>query len=144
MPSQRILGEDVSILIVSGGVVQNTITDVRSFEMTAQTEILRESYLGETTDRRDEVYRGVAGRLEFHVENSDFLALQRAIVDRARRKSPALKINIKATASFPNGDRPQIIVPDAKFGEMPIGVGGRTEYVTFGLTFEAEEYQVIG
>src|SRR6185295_7931744 len=102
------------------GVPQATITDIRSFEVAAQLEILREGYLGETTDRRDEIYRGVRGRMEIHFENGDVFNLMRGVVDRARRRNQTAideVINIKATLNFPGGGRPIVLIRDAFFGE---------------------------
>jgi hypothetical protein len=138
MADQRIKGQEVQVLITSGGAPQSTITDIRSFEVGFQTEILREGYLGETTDRRDEVFRGVRGRIEFHFENQDVLRLIQSILDRAQRREPGLVINVKATLNFPNGQNPKVVINNVFFGEQPINFAGRTEYGTFGLEFEAE------
>jgi len=140
---QRIKGQDVSLLLVVKGQVVSALTDVRSFEMAAQLEILREGYLGETTDRRDEVYRGVRGRMEVHFESADVFKLVRAVIDRARRREPGTKINAKATLQFPNGDRPIVLVKDIYFGELPMNFPGRTEYGTVALEWEAADFQVI-
>jgi hypothetical protein len=139
----RIKGQEVEIVIVSGSTPLETITDIKSFEMTAQLEILREGYLGETTDRRDEIYKGVKGRMELNFENDDIIALMRQVVDRARRREPGLKINIKATLVFGNGDRPRINIPNAFFGEIPMNFGSRSDYGSITLDFEAEDFSVV-
>lgn len=143
MAETRIKGQEVEICIVSGNTPLETITDIRSFELTAQLEILREGYLGETTDRRDEIYKGVKGRMELHFENDDIVALTRQIIDRARRREPGLKINIKATLVFGNGDRPRINIPNAFFDAIPMNFSGRGEYGVVTLDFEAEDYSVV-
>jgi hypothetical protein len=131
------------VLLVADNVPQTTITDVRSFEVAFQLELLREGYLGETTDRRDEIFRGVRGRLELHFENQDVFNLFALIVARARRREPGAVVNIKATLNFPNGDRPRVNIGNAFFGEIPIAFGGRSEYGTIGLEFEAESADVL-
>lgn len=141
--AQRIKGLEVEAILVADGVVQDTITDVRSFEVAFQTEILREGYLGETTDRRDEVFRGVRGRMELHFENRDVFTLFAKIVDRARRRTPGTRINIKATLNFPNGQRPKVIINDAFFGELPMNFASRTDYGTVGLEFEASDARTL-
>lgn len=143
MADPRIKGQEIEILLVSKNQPLQTITDVRSFEMAIQTEILREGYLGETTDRRDEVYRGIRGRMELHFENDDIFNLIADVVDRARRREPGTKINVKATLNFPNGQRPRVLIPDVFFGEIPIGFGSRTDYGTLSLDFEAEDFRVL-
>jgi hypothetical protein len=142
----RIKGQEVELLLVKGGVPQASITDVRSFEIAAQLEILREGYLGETTDRRDEIYRGVRGRMEVHFEGAAIFNLMRGVIDRARRRSAAAideVINIKATLNFPGGDRPVILIRNAFFGEMPVTFGSRSDYGTLSLEFEAEDFTVL-
>lgn len=143
MAETRIKGQEVEIIIVSGSTPLETITDVKSFEMAAQLEILREGYLGETTDRRDEIYRGVRGRLELNFENDDILALMRQVVDRARRREAGLKINIKATLVFGNGDRPRVTIPNVFFGEIPMSFASRGDYGSITLDFEAEDFSII-
>lgn len=141
--SDRLLGEDVSISVILNGEPQATLADIRHFEIEAELEIKKEGYLGEKTDRRDEVYHGCRGRMEFHIENQDFLLFAEAVKDRARRRTPGTQVTIRATLAFPNGDRPLIVVPDAFFGPMPIVAPDRGNFVTFGLDFEASDYTIV-
>jgi len=140
---QRIKGQEVEVLLVVNGKVQSTITDVRSFEVAAQLEILREGYLGETVDRRDEIYRGVRGRMELHYENKDIFDLIQTFVNRARRAEPGTKVNIKATLNFPNGQRPRVLIQDAYFGEVPLSFGSRSDYGTMSLEFESSNFKAL-
>lgn len=135
MASPRIRGESVEVRLIVDGKLQDTITDVRSFEFEHQIDTQQEGYLGETTDRFDEAYRGVRGRLALHVENDDVLDLFTKVVDRSRRREPGTRINVAATLSFPNGDRPRMIFEDVFFGGLPLGFGGRTEYGEVTLEF---------
>ena len=123
--------------------VLDTITDVRSFEMNIQLEVLKEGYLGETTMRRDEVFNGVTGKAELHFENEDIFKLFQQIVDRARRRQPGTQIAAKSSVRFPNGQNKIINIPHIFFGEIPVSFPGRAEYATVSLNFEAEDYQVI-
>jgi len=133
----------VETLFIVGSEPLLSVNDVRSFEMAFQTEILREGYLGETTDRRDEIFRGIRGRMELHFENDDVFGLFTSIVNRARRREPGVKVNVKATLNFPNGDRPRIIIPNVFFGEIPIAFGSRSDYGTIGMDFEAESADIL-
>lgn len=141
--SQRVKGQEVQVLIVVDGKPLETVTDIRSFEVSAQTELLREGYLGETTDRRDEIFRGIRGRMTLHFENQDVFSLMQSIIARARRREPSLKINIKATLQFPNGDRPRVQMNDVFFGEQPITFGSRSDYGELTLEFEGSDFEVI-
>ena len=59
--AQRIKGQEVTVRFVQDGQVKAELNDIRSFEVGMQLEVLKEGYLGEFTDRRDDVYRGVTG-----------------------------------------------------------------------------------
>jgi len=143
MADQRIKGQEVEVLLVVDGDVQDTVTDVRSFEVAAKLELKEEGYLGEKTNRYDEIFNGVRGRVELHFENSDVFSTIQSIIDRAKRRTPGTQINIKATLNFPNGDRPRVMIPDAFFGEVPISFGSRSDYGTVGLDFSASDISIL-
>lgn len=143
MSDQRIKGQEVEILLVQDGNIQSTITDIHSFEVGAKLELLQEGYLGETTDRYDEVFKGMRGRIEYHVENGDFLNLMLAFINRAKRRTPGTIINVKATLNFPNGQSPRLIFSNIFSGEQPIGVPGRPNYVTYGMEFACSDVRKI-
>lgn len=143
MADQRIKGQEVEVLLIVNGQVQQTITDVRSFEVTPKFDKLEEGYLGETTDRYDEMFKGVRGAMELHFENQDIFNLVQSVLDRARRRTPGTIVNIKATLRFPNGQRPRVIIQDAFFGDMPINFGSRADYGTLKLDFESSNFQKI-
>lgn len=141
--AQRIKGQEVELLLVVNDVAQTTINTVRSFEFAFQNEILKEGYLGETTDRRDSLFRGVRGRMELHLENADIFTFFKAVVDKSRRRTPGTKINVKATLNFPNGQKVRVMIPDVEFGELPVNFGSRSDYGTTSLDFEASEANTI-
>jgi hypothetical protein len=140
---QRIKGQEVELSVTIDGQTRESLADVRSFEFAPMLEIKREGYLGETTDRRDEVYNGVRGRMTLHFESDDVLEDLRIIVDRAMRRDPNVRVNIKATLNFPNGEKPRVVFQNVCFGEMPISFGSRTDYGELSLEFEADDYKVI-
>jgi len=141
--SQRIKGQEVELILVAGGRPLTNITTIRSFEFAFQTEVLREGYLGETTDRRDSVFRGISARMSMHIENQDILSLFLQIVEKARRRTPGVQINVKVTLNFPNGQRPRVLIPDVEFGELPFSFGSRSDYGEVSLSMEAAQASVI-
>ncbi len=140
---QRLKGQDTEILFVVDGVTADTITTIKSFEMEWKLENLDEGFLGETTNRKDSIFNGVSFSSELQIENAGILGLVQQLLDKARRRTPGLKINIKTTLNFPNGDRPRIIIQDAEFGGVPLSLGGRGEYAKMTLQGEASEARVI-
>ena len=143
MADQRIKGQEVEVILVVDGKAQDTITDVRSFEIGLKTELKEEGYLGEKTNRYDEIFNGVRGRMELNFENQDVFSLFTAVLDRAKRRTPGTQINVKATLNFPNGDRPRVLIPNVFFGEIPMNFGSRGDYGTVGLEFAAEDFNQL-
>ena len=143
MPSLRLKGQEVSVQLIKDNLVQADITDVRSFDVSIQMETMSEGYLGELTDRRDDVFRGCSGTIAFHIENTAAFDLFQSIVDRAKRRVPGTQINVKGALRFPNGQQKLIVVNDVYFGEIPFNVGGRTDYVEFSLPFEAADIRFL-
>lgn len=141
--SQRIRGQEIEVLLVVNGAPKTTITTVRSFEVTLKTEIASEGYLGETTERKDSIYKGVSGKIDLHFDNQDILKVFQTIVDKARRRTPGTKINIKATLNFPNGQRPRVLISDAEFGALPLNFSSRSDYGSASLDFEASDMQIM-
>lgn len=131
------------MLFVEGNAPLSTVTDIKSFEFTAQLEIIKEGYLGETTDRRDSVYRGYSGKVEVNFENRDVIDLSRRIIDKARRRTPGARVNLKATLNFPDADKVRVILKDLEFGAIPMNFGSRTDYGTISLDFEGADYSII-
>jgi hypothetical protein len=143
MSDVRIKGQETEVLLIVDGEVFDTVTDVRSFEVAAKLETKEEGYLGEKTNRYDEIFNGVRGRMELHFENPDVFDLMFKIVDRAKRRTPGTQINIKSTLNFPSGDRTRVIIQDAYFGEMPVSFASRGDYGTVSLDFQASDISVL-
>jgi hypothetical protein len=141
--AQRIKGQEVEVILVLNGVAQKSITDVRNFDMSWLTEILKEGYLGETTMRYDAIFNGIKGKIELHFENSDVFNLIQNIIDKAQRRLPGTRINVKATLNFPNGQRVRVIVPNVEFGEIPMNFGSRSDYGSISLDFNAAQASTI-
>lgn len=143
MALQRIKGQEVEVLLVVDGVVQSTLTDVQSFEVMLDFETLQEGYLGEKSDRFDEVYKGVSGSMDLHNSSPDMWDFFEAVKDRAQRQSPGTVVNVKATLNYPSGERRRAIMQDVFFEGMGIAFGSRTEYGSTKLSFKGSEYRTL-
>ncbi len=144
--SLRIRGQEILIRIVAANQLLRTLTAIKSLTWTPKFDILKEGYLGEVTDRRDDIYRGSAIELEFHPESADAFVLIKLLRDRAQRRTAqaAARVNVLFTAQFPNGDRPKLTVPDVKFSDVPMSMTARDQYVGIRLSGEAEDFQLAG
>jgi hypothetical protein len=140
---QRVKGQEVVISVISDGQQVANITAIKSFSLEYQTEIKKEGYLGETTDRRDDLFNGVSGDFDLHFGDPDVFVLIDKIQARARRRQPGIKFNILCTLNLPNGQRVRISVPDVYFGPIPVSAGSRSDYVSVKMSFEAQEAQRI-
>lgn len=144
MSIQRIKGQETELTVILNGQPQRALTAIQSFEMTPMLETTSEGYLGETTERKDEIFKGVSGRFEAHMASGDIFRLEQAIIDRATRRTPGTVVNLKTTLRFPNGDRIRILIPDVKIGSPSTRAGSRADYVSKSIEFVAETYQAIG
>ncbi len=143
MSELRALGQDVQVMIIKDKTPMTTITAVHSFEASFKFERKEEGYLGETSQRYDEVYKGVEGKLDFHLEGPAAVLLMTAVRDRARSRRGGTKINIKVTVNFPSGDVTRLMLSDVRFADMPISFGGRLEYGVFSMPFACEDIRPI-
>ncbi len=141
--AQRIKGQEVTVNIVKDGELQSSLVDVIDFNFEVQMEIKTQGYLGETSNRHDDIFNGVKFDIELHLHNGDWFDFQESIVDRARRKTPDTEFNIVATLVFPNGDQRTISIPDVKFNAQPLSTSSRGDFVKVKLEGMADGYSQV-
>jgi hypothetical protein len=141
--SGLIIGQNIELMLVVGGEPKTTLTDIKSCEFTLNFEKKTEQHLGQTSAQHDEVYVGVDGKLEFNYSDKEPFKLAQAVLERAKRRGPGDKVNLKLTATFPDGNTVKTIIPDIVFGPMPFGFPGRTEYAHFSIDFSARECRFL-
>lgn len=144
MPDQRIKGQEVFVAVIIDGQLETRIDAVQSATITPKFEKLEEDYIGETTTRYDEIYKGVDVSLELHLTNQQAMILATAIRQRAKRRAGgATRIDVSGSFLFPGGDFPTLAIPDVFFEDIPFEVGGRSEYVNVTLTGSASDYELL-
>lgn len=143
MPGKRIRGQEVSIALVQDGVTLDTLTAIKSFEFTFQQELKNEGYLGETSERVDSIYKAIKGQLEIHTSDKAAFVLAKSLIDKAARRTPNMRINIKCTFAYSNGDRVRATIPDVEFGDIPFNAANRGDYVQTRLDFAASEALLV-
>lgn len=142
--AQRIKGQEVTLVWTTPDGSAEGLEDVSSLEAELQFDILKEGYLGESVDRRDDIYRGVTGRAELHLESAKYFEFTQKVQDRAERRSAAAgKFSATASFAFPNGDRARITFEDIFFGALPIRVNDRGSYVTVTVAWECERIRRV-
>lgn len=142
MSDQRIKGQEVAILIVRDSVLEESLDAIQSCNIEGEFEVKSVGYLGEKTNRKDDIFNGVKFDLECHLHNQLYFKFLKALKDRAMRNTPNVIFNISAVLNFPNGDTPVILIPDCKFGSNPIAIPARGDYVKVKLQGEASDYEI--
>ena len=147
MTETRLRGQEVNMRLVRNGIVEETVTAFKDFSVQLDMATLDEGYLGETTQRKDDIYNGVSGSFTVDHESQDILLLMEFIKNRAQRDPnvPIQSSTVNATVrlTFPNGDTPRILVKDMKFDPLPISVPSRDAYVNTGFSYKSEDAQFI-
>jgi hypothetical protein len=140
----RIKGQEASIVIVSAtSGLEPSITEVKSFTIQFDREILSEGYVGQNTEQKDDIFKGISGSLEIHLQTADILSLLQRINEVSKRRLPGESIQIVATYNFPLGGRRRIVVPDAKFGDIPIENSDRDAFISVSLDFAADDANIL-
>ena len=137
--AQRIKGQDVSLALTVNGALKKSVTDIKDLEITSQLSILTEGYLGETSNRRDSIFNGVKGKITFHLEDPAILDVIREIVNAARSPVAGTVVTITSVLNFPSGPQRIVTIRNCFFGDIPLTFGGREQYGTSSLDFEAED-----
>lgn len=141
--SVRLKGQETAVSFVSADGTETSVADVKSFDLQYDREILSEGYLGQTTEQKDDILKGVSGKLEFHVKDADVLDLIGRINEKTARRLPGEVFEIVSTLNFPDGRRRRIIVGDAKFGAIPISTPSRDDFVTITFDYAAEDAVIL-
>jgi hypothetical protein len=139
----RIKGQEVSVALTTAAGLQDHIVDIQSVDITFMRDILSEGYIGQGTEQKDDIFNGVEGSFEMHARDGRFLDVAQTINDISRRRLPGEQIEIACTYNFPQLGSRRIIVPDCKFGEIPISTGGRSDYVMTTFNFAADDARIV-
>jgi hypothetical protein len=145
MSETRLRGQEVSIRLARGGVVEDEVTAIKDLTVTFETATISEGYLGETTMRQDMIFNGISGSFTVDAESNDLLTLIEFIQANAtRERSPNVaRVNLTARFSFPNGQTPRVIVRDLQFDSIPLNVPSRDAYVNVAFSFKAENARIL-
>jgi len=135
----RAKGQNLKLTVMNAGAPVEGIL-IKSFDMTAQLEVQTEGYLGEDSDRRDDIYNGVTGNLELHFETQDVFTFLVAAVERAKNKTAQIQFAISGVVQLPNGTNPKIDIPDVRFGNWAMNFASRTDYGAVSVPFEARDF----
>jgi hypothetical protein len=141
--AERLKGQETILRFIKDGAVQEELVDIQSFEVDDDMALLSEGYVGETTQRKDDIFNGCSGSCSLHVENATYVNFFGAIVNRARRKTPMFKVDAITVFSFPDGNSSKKLYADIRFGPIKTSVGSREGYVSVSFDFGCSEGETI-
>lgn len=135
----RIKGQEVTCSVISSAGLEESVADVSSMDINFDRDILSEGFLGQTTEQKDDIFKGISGKIEFHMQTHEPLDLIQRINDKTKRRLPGERFQIVATLAFPNGVRRRVVIPDCSFGAIPISIGSREDFVTVTFDYAASD-----
>ncbi len=142
--SNRLTGDDTTVQIYKGDVLQDELTLVKECTVTFEMDVSKEGYLGEKRDRPDGKFS--MAKIEFtnHHEDAAWMDFYQAVVDKQMRK-PGAPTSISMTANFlyPNGQVRSIVLERLEFESIPLTAGGRKDMVESNITAYADAHQFI-
>jgi hypothetical protein len=141
--AKRLMGQDTELLLVVGGQPVDAISTIKDFSFEFEQETKDEGYVGETTNRKDAVFKGVKGSFTMHLTTKAQILWVQSIIDKSRNRGTGPVVNAKTTLRFPNGDRVRYVFPDVEFGSFPFNVGGRTDFVSVKVDFVGSEGRAV-
>lgn len=138
--SERIKGQEVSIQVVVDTNPVEEFTEIMDFEATYEYEIIQQGYLGRKADSVDYIFKVISGKFSGHIHSSKVFDFLQSIKDKAQRKTPDTVFNLVGVFQFPSkGEIRSMTIPDVAWGNVPVNVGSRGDYVKLDFTFKAED-----
>jgi len=142
----RLKGQEVQVRLTQGGTLLRTLTAIESLTWTVMSDILRKAYLGETTERKDDIYKGTKVEFGFDAESKEPFVMVAALRDRMQRRTAQAnaQVNLVFIANLADGTRPRITIPDLKFQDPSMALQNRESYAGFRFQTEAEDFKLSG
>lgn len=125
----RIKGQEVSIRVVDNGTLVASLDSISSFNEEMKSEIKEDGFLGESTNRFDDIHNGYGGDFEFQFRRSDWTDFQLRVQARQERRNPNTVFNVVRTDLYADGTATVFTYIDAKWGAMTSSIGSRSDFV---------------
>jgi hypothetical protein len=139
----RVKGQETALTFVTIDGVVESFDNIKSSEITFERDILSEGYLGQTTEQKDDIFKGVTGKCEFHIASADIFDLIQKINEKTKRRLPGEVFELVSTYIFPDGRRRRIALFNPAFGSIPINNGAREDFVSISLEFASDDGTII-
>lgn len=139
----RVKGQEVAVSFVSANGTEESVADVKSCDIQFDRDILSEGYLGQTTEQKDDIFKGVSGKVEFHIRKAGSLDLINRMNEKTKKRLPGEQFELVGTFTFPDGEKRRILIPDTKFGSIPLSISSRDDYVSITFDFAADDGEIL-
>lgn len=140
----RLKGQDTFIDIIADGKPDGNLGPWKSFEVTLLMEVLEEEFVGETTKQYDEIFDGCEFNMEGNILAQQYFRFVDKVVRRARYQTGGLvTCDIQTTFVFNSGYVLPYKLKDVKFGNIPVNVSSRRDFVTTTLTGKCSNQPTI-
>ena len=139
MGDNRLKGQEVSILVNRGGVLEDQLNEINNFTFNDLLEIITKGYLGRKTEDKDMIFKGVDGSFNLDIAAASYFRFRQATIDKAMNLNET-EINIAGVFQFPDsGDVVTLSFPNCAFGQLAHNVGARADYVSVAIPFACSE-----
>lgn len=125
----RLKGQEVSIRVVDSGTLVASLDSISNFNSEMKSEIKEDGFLGETTNRFDDIHNGYGGDFEIQLRRPDWANFQLRVQARQERKNPNIVFNVVRTDLYPDGTSTVYTYIDVKWGAMTESIGSRADFV---------------
>lgn len=138
----RAKGEDTTLTLVTADGAEESFGDVKSLDITFERDISSEGYLGQKTEQKDHIFKGVTGKGAIHVSSVKALDTVARINRVTQNRQPGESFEIATTIGFDDGKR-RIVLPDAKFGTIGVSAGSRADFIEISFDFAANDGRIL-
>lgn len=138
----RIRGQEVTVLFSIGDEIQQSLNDISDFSFSYMFEIMSKGYLGQKSEKKSTIFKGIKGSFNADVSSQDLFRLAESVRQKATNEAPDTAFTITGVLSFPDGSTPAATFRDVALGEIPINAANRAEFVKVTINFECPDVEV--
>ena len=138
-PGLRLRGQEVRIVVLQNGSTVSEINSITMMDTNTDLVIQEDGFLGEVVNRYDTILNGYGGNFELHVTTADYIALEKAAVEKAQRLVPGTVFNVVRVDLFADGTSNIHTFTNVAWGPIPENIAGRAAFVKVKLSFKCSE-----
>jgi hypothetical protein len=142
MADFRLLGNEVTLRLVSNGSLLSEITAIKDVTWKVGIKLISEGYLGENANRHREIFEECSGAFAIVPENEAPFTLQQSIYKRALQAGANdVQINLGVRLAFPSGVIFRVTFPDVHFETVgDFNQSGRDTFAAMSYSWKSTKY----